>query len=85
MSEPKILAGHRWQQFTDMFGGNKPEELTVRYLDDMEQCLTGLADGSTEINAYALRGNEDDIELSFPDSVARIDTQQEEVDAYLGK
>ena len=83
MDNEKVLAGHRWQQFTDMFGEGKPNEIGIQYLNDMAALLNGLADGTTKKSAYTLRGNPDDIELSATGSKAKIDTQQEEIDAYL--
>ncbi|MBE6110877.1 MAG: MBL fold metallo-hydrolase, partial [Erysipelotrichaceae bacterium] len=83
MASPKILAGHRWQQFSDMFGADKPNEIGIQYLNDMNAVLNGLADGTTKRTPYTLRNNPDDIELSATGSKAKVDTQQEPIDAYL--
>ncbi|MBQ9824658.1 MAG: MBL fold metallo-hydrolase, partial [Solobacterium sp.] len=82
MGNGTILAGHRWQQFASMFGINTGE-IGIQYLNDMNALLNGLADGTTAKNPYTLRGNDLDIELSATGSRARIDTQQECIDAYL--
>ena len=82
MGSAKVLAGHRWQQFASMFGINTGE-IGIQYLNDMAALINGLADGTTKKAEYTLRGNPDDIELSATGSKARIDTQQEEIDAYL--
>ncbi|MBQ7991449.1 MAG: MBL fold metallo-hydrolase, partial [Solobacterium sp.] len=82
MGNGTILAGHRWQQFASMFGINTGE-IGIQYLNDMNALLNGLADGTTAKNPYTVRGNDLDIELSATGSRARIDTQQECIDAYL--
>jgi glyoxylase-like metal-dependent hydrolase (beta-lactamase superfamily II) len=77
--DPMILAGHRWQQ--NMEGG--PGEITSQYLEDLDKVIEGLKDGSTKQAPYTIRGNDADIELSIDGGVAKVDTQQEEIDAYL--
>ena len=83
MNNGVILAGHRWQQFSDMFGEGKPNEMSIQYLNDLNAVINGLADGTTKKSPYTLRGNDKDIELSATGSKAKVDTQQEEIDAYL--
>ncbi len=83
MANPRILAGHRWQQFTNMFGDSNPNEMSIQYLNDMSAVISGLADGTTLRSPYTLRGNDADIELSAIGSKAKVDTQQEPIDAYL--
>ena len=83
MDHARILAGHRWQQFYDGFGADKPNEMGIQYLNDLNQVLNGLADGTTKRAPYTVRGNADDIELSATGSKAKVDTQQAPIDAYL--
>jgi len=80
---PMILAGHRWQQYTEALGPSAPGDITSQYLVDMDKVIEGLKDGSTTQAPYTLRGNDADIELSIEGGVAKVDTQQEEIDAYL--
>ena len=78
MANPRILAGHRWQQFTNMFGDSNPNEMSIQYLNDMSAVISGLADGTTLRSPYTLRGNDADIELSAIGSKAKVDTHQED-------
>lgn len=85
MTDPTILAGHRWQQFWDN-NTSKPGEMTIQYFNDMAQVITGLSDGttsSTEYTSYA--GATDGVELSSNGAKAKIDTRQAYVDTYLAQ
>lgn len=78
----RILAGHRWQQFWEA-NAERPGEMTVQYLNDMSQVLSGLQNGTTKKSEYSARGNTTDIELSSNGCKAKIDTTPALVDEYI--
>ncbi|MBR2811296.1 MAG: MBL fold metallo-hydrolase, partial [Solobacterium sp.] len=80
MNSPRILAGHRWQQFWTE-NAQRPNEMSIQYFNDMGQVLTGLTNGSTLIEDYSAR--EGAVELSQPGCRAKVDTMPEYIDAYL--
>lgn len=80
MSDPTVLAGHRWQQFWDQ-NAQHPGEITIQYFNDMAQVISGLLNGSTLKEDYPVR--EGGIELSSNGARAKIDTLPKYVDAYL--
>ncbi len=82
MGSPRVLAGHRWQQFWSE-NAQRPGEIGIQYLNDMNALLTGLQNGSTVKSDYASSPVEGGIELSANGGKAKIDTTQEIVDAYL--
>ncbi len=80
MSEPRILAGHRWQQFWEN-NPQRPNEMSIQYFNDMAQVIGGLSDGTTLKSDYPVW--EGAIELSSNGAKAKVDTLPELVDAYL--
>lgn len=82
-ANPSILAGHRWQQFWDQ-NPQRPGEMTIQYFNDMQQVITGLADGTTVRSDYSSvwKGS---IELSSNGAKAKIDTLPSLVDTYLNQ
>lgn len=82
MGSPRILAGHRWQQFWEE-NAQRPGEIGIQYLNDMGALLTGLQNGSTVKEEYADSPVEGGIELSANGGKAKIDTTQAIIDAYL--
>lgn len=82
MGSPRILAGHRWQQFWEE-NAQRPGEIGIQYLNDMNALLTGLQNGSTVKSDYASSPVEGGIELSANGGKAKIDTTQEIINAYL--
>lgn len=77
---PSIFAGHRWQQFWE---GNeqRPNEMSVQYLNDMKQTIQGLTNGSSKVEDYDMYAN--GLEVSTPGSKAKLDTSQANIDRYL--
>lgn len=80
MVNPTILCGHRWQQF---YEGNpqRPEEMSIQYLNDMVAVAQGLQNGSSLIEPYAVRAGA--VEVSANDRKAKIDTTPEIIEMYL--
>lgn len=51
--------------------------------DSAKLILGAMTDGTTTQTEYTLRGNEDDIELSIEGGIAKVDTQEEPINAYV--
>ena len=81
MTSPKILCGHRWQQFWEN-NEQRPGEMTIQYLNDMAAVLTGLTNGSTLKSEYTSYGT-DSLELSANGCKAKIDTTPALIQEYL--
>ena len=81
MESPKILAGHRCQQFWEL-NPERPNEMSIQYFNDMAQVINGLTDGTTLRSDYSSVW-EGGIELSSNGAKAKIDTLPELVDEYI--
>lgn len=80
MTDVRILAGHRCQQFWQYNTWNTGE-MTIQYFNDMGQVIGGLSDGTSLKEPYA--SYEGGIEISANGSRARVDTLPEIIDDYL--
>lgn len=82
MPNASILAGHRWQQFSES-NPQRPNEMTIQYFNDMAQVINGLLDGTTVSSPYdVVAWAPDAIELSSNGAKAKIDTLPKYVEAY---
>lgn len=82
MPNASILAGHRWQQFSES-NPERPNEMSIQYFNDMGQVLSGLLDGTTVSKPYTVVAwAPDAIELSSNGAKAKIDTLPKYVEAY---
>ncbi len=80
MASPRILAGHRWQQFWEN-NPQRPNEMSIQYLNDMNAVLSGLQNGTAKKEDYSAW--EGAIEVSADGCKAKVDTTPELVEKYL--